>query len=146
MLVEQADLQAALDGLKALLQPYKNTLFSAPTREHVVRMMDRLALCRPPVMDGIDPEGLPINERVTVQQCLHAGWAFWFGRERLQDGARDRAARQDLPNLQFLDVNRLCEQPLAGTGWIVRATSSRFTRRTWSTRGRWTGCVAGFYR
>ena len=109
-LIEADDLAEILGLLSEIFGELPGIAFARPQPATVAGLLDRLAMCRPPTLQSLDEEDAPLNERIPIQHCLYAGWAFWFGREALQ--APYLARRPDLPKLDFLQVNRLCEQAL----------------------------------
>lgn len=104
------DLEAILAALTEMFDRLPGLAYSRPDPEILRELLDRLAWCRPPIVQGLDPDDNPVNERVPIQHCLYAGWAFWFGRDALEAPRLD--ARPDMPSLNFHQVNRLCEQAL----------------------------------
>jgi len=68
--------------------------------------MDRLTLCRPPILQHFENHK-PVIYRVPTCHCLYTGWSFWFGRETLH--ASKLARYPQLRKLSFLEINQLCD-------------------------------------
>lgn len=109
-LLSDEDLIELLGHLKGIFDAYPGMAYERPTPERLRMMLERLALCRPPIVQWLDENNVPNNAMVPIQHCLYAGWAFWFGIADLRQPLL--TDRPDLPKLTFLDVNRLCEQAL----------------------------------
>ena len=109
-LIQDAELGDMLDALASIFRPFPGLAYSPPTGETTTELLGRLVRCRPPIAQRLDEADSPRNERVPIQHCLYAGWAFWFGMDGLRVEQLER--RPDTPKLDFLQVNRLCEQAL----------------------------------
>lgn len=109
-LVDDADLREMLDALAEIFAPFPGLAYSRPDGAKTAELLGRLVRCRPPIAQAMGGDGVPCNDRVPLQHCLYAGWAFWFGMDGLRTG--QLARRPDTPKLDFLQVNRLCEQAL----------------------------------
>jgi hypothetical protein len=108
--LSQDQLQRSLDILRRIFEPHPGVAFCRPDAAQLAELVDRLTLCRPPIMQRIDGNGVPTVGDVKTFHCLYAGWSFWFGREKLRNGRLAEYPR--LRELDFLRVNKLCDQAL----------------------------------
>ena len=96
-------LKKALDHLGSVFDDHPDLRAMPPeaaiTEELVMRLSRRL----PPILESVDKDGRATQKKMKVDQCLYAGWAYWFGREAL-GGAHGP--------LTFLQTNRLCDHAL----------------------------------
>lgn len=109
-LLDDRNLKDLLASLDKIFEPHPGISFKRPSAKRLKELLNRLAHCRPPIVQRLDSADVPRNFRVPIQHCLYAGWAFWFGKDAMRK--RILKTRPDLPDLTFLDVNRLCEQAL----------------------------------
>jgi hypothetical protein len=100
-------LAAVLEKLSRIFEPHLDSAYRPPERAVVVELVNRLTLCRPPILHSIEDDGTPKNYIVPTCHCLYAGWSFWFGRTALRDAMLEKAPR--LPELTFLQLNQLCD-------------------------------------
>ncbi|MGY3388741.1 hypothetical protein ACVWW6_001332 [Bradyrhizobium sp. USDA 3311] len=103
-------LKKVLDLLKEIFAPHAGVAYSKPNPSQLNELVDRLALCRPPIIQRIDAAGNLSTEEVTTHHCLYAGWTFWFGRAKLREARLSEYPR--LPELDFLKTNKLCDHAL----------------------------------
>lgn len=93
----------ALDAMRPVFASDPTILALPPSRAVVMRLVQRLALRLPPILEEIGTDGVARQEPMTTAACLYAGWTYWFGRDRLSpDGAAP----------DFLKTNQLCDQAL----------------------------------
>jgi len=100
-------LAAVLERLSKIFVSHPDSAYRRPERAVVVGLVNRLTLCRPPILYEIKDNGSPKNYVVPTYHCLYAGWSFWFGRTSLRKAMLEKAPR--LPELTFLQLNRLCD-------------------------------------
>jgi hypothetical protein len=106
-LLYEGRLATVLERLSRIFALHQGTAYSPPERAVVIELLNRLTLCRPPILSSIEDDGTPNNRIVPTCHCLYAGWSFWFGRTALRQAMLKSSPR--LPELTFLQVNQLCD-------------------------------------
>lgn len=99
---DDAQLGRAISGIKQVMNPIQHLAYKRPTAEVLMELVLRLSKRLPPILAQVDSEGKPALTKVSISQTLHAGWAYWIGREKLS------AAEL----MTFFEVNRLCDLAL----------------------------------
>ncbi len=108
--LSERQLRQCLDHLKKIFAPHAGVAFIRPNPSQLAELVDRLTLCRPPIVQRINAKGVPSVDEVKTYHCLYAGWTFWFGHEKLRKARLSKYPR--LRELDFLKVNRLCDHAL----------------------------------
>ncbi|HEY0013824.1 MAG TPA: dCTP deaminase [Allosphingosinicella sp.] len=103
-------LKGILREIERVFEPHAGIAYQSVRPEVLVRLVGRLALARPPIVEDIDEEGRATQQVVSVQHCLYAGWTAWLGRDPLREASLGEHPR--LKTLTFLEVNRLCAQAI----------------------------------
>lgn len=101
---------SAFAALNEIFSPHVHVAFSRPDPLQLAELVDRLTLCRPPIVQRLGEQGAPVVEDVKTFHCLYAGWTFWSGHEKLHAAKAREVPR--LRKLKFLEVNKLCQQAL----------------------------------
>jgi hypothetical protein len=95
-------LNRAIAGIQQVIRPLGRLAYSRVTAEQLRELVSRLARQLPPVLAEVDFNGKVVLGNINVAQTLHAGWAYWIGRDKLRS-----------PNaLNFFQTNRLCDLAL----------------------------------
>jgi hypothetical protein len=103
-------LKESLEILQAIFAPHANVAYAKPDHVQLSELVDRLTLCRPPIVQRIDAAGNATTDDVKTYHCLYAGWTFWFGRAKLREARLAEYPR--LLELDFLKTNKLCDHAL----------------------------------
>lgn len=101
-------LKGILNEIEKVFQPHSEIMYKPPKTELLVNLLDQLSLARPPIVERVDDEGYPVQEKIELQQCLYAGWIAWIGRDELR--CEKLLENPRLKELTFLEINRLCAQ------------------------------------
>ncbi|MBR0794003.1 hypothetical protein JQ615_01225 [Bradyrhizobium jicamae] len=104
------ELKIVLDRLSEIFRDHPQIRFSRPHNLQLKKLVEQLTLCRPPIVQAVGADGIAVLDSVRTIHCLYAGWTFWFGREKLR--AAKLANYPRLRELDFLNVNKLCDQAL----------------------------------
>ena len=97
-LIDDEQLGNVLAALETVFRD-DTLLASRPQAETLIHLVDRLRDRLPPLLEDLGEDGVARFQKVAADECLYAGWAYWFGREHIHP---------DQP-LSFFDVNRLCD-------------------------------------
>jgi hypothetical protein len=95
-------LNQAISGIQQVIRPLARLAYSRVTAEQFRGLVSRLARQLPPVLADIDSDGEVVLGNINVAQTLHAGWAYWIGRDKFPNSAA----------LNFFQTNRLCDLAL----------------------------------
>ena len=106
----QNQLERVLEKIGKIFNPHPGLAFKQPTQRAFVALLERLTLARPPILQRIDTRGVAETDEVPTNQCLYAGWSYWFGREKLRTAMLPSAP--GLRELTFFETNRLCDYAL----------------------------------
>jgi hypothetical protein len=101
-LFDDAQLRAAIAGIRQIFAPHVSIAYQPVTEAVLAALMERLINHLPPVLAGLSEDGSTQLTEVAISQTLYAGWAYWLGRAKL--------ANND--GLPFLETNRLCDLAL----------------------------------
>jgi hypothetical protein len=99
-----------LAALREIFSPYPEVVYASPDAGQIEALVDRLTLCRPPIVQTITEKGYTRTDDVKTVHCLYAGWTCWFGLDALHDAKRKTVDRLLKPT--FLQINKLCDQAL----------------------------------
>ena len=107
--ISNEDLQAALKGIEQVLA-LENLGYTPIDPDALKEMVSRLALERPPGLDGLGADGKVELKTAQCAHVLHAGWVYWFGRAEFKNNAA--MTDPEVEELDFDALNRLCDQSL----------------------------------
>ena len=102
VVIDDTQLYRAIAGIRQVIGPLGPLAYSPITAEELRELVFMLDRQVPPVRPQIDGDGSVTLGEINVAQTLHAGWAYWIGREKLPNGTL----------LNFFQTNRLCDLAL----------------------------------
>jgi hypothetical protein len=102
LVFDDAQLQRAIAGVKAVIRPLGSLAYAPVTPEVLRALVLRLENQLPPIVAELDQDGKPLLTKVAISQTLYAGWAYWIGRAKFLGSNA----------LTFFETNRLCDLAL----------------------------------